>query len=759
MLLKINKVFYSNKQMNKKRVIFIKRIVFFLAVLSYLVIFPVSSQSRYDITDSTLSISEESDYREKIFLHADRKIYLTGETIRFKGYCVHRTFNLPAGLSKVMYVEVLNDQNNTILSQKIKLSGETGHGSIYIPRSIQTGIYYLRAYTLWMTNFNPGYYFIDRIYIVNPFLPIETMKDQPGKPREYSIRFYAEKNRLIPGQNNDIAFRAADPAGNSVALTGRVVNTCNDTISSFQTYKYGFGLISFIPESDDQYRIITEDQNGMEKENLLNIPVLQDTFYRPPGERNPIDKNDLFNITVWQDKDSYTTREKVTLTLKTTGSAGQPAPGNLSISVYKWDKRIHFYHKNIYQYLYHTSNLPASPMLPDDQVPFPEYDSETLQKILSVIYSSFEETDQDEWTREGQEISFPEDRGIIISGTVIDIRNGNPAPGVRIFLAIPGKKAQLYNVKSGASGKFHIQVLDQYGRNDIIMMPEKNPENYRIIPDGDFPGKYGKVHPSYFRPDEQTIRYLEKLMVNLQIEDAFGEIVPGQPDISTYESPSIFGAAEETVYMADYIRLPAVDELFFELVKKVIIRRRRSNFNLTVIDPEAIIPVIKEPLLLLDGVPVLDINPVITYMDPVDIVKIEVLPSWYVAGDKFYFSVINIVTKQAEYGHFELPSYAVRKEYQFYQYPVSFDLPDHSVKTDSLFLTPDYRNLLYWNPEILTGQDGTATVSFFTSDDISDYRIVIQGLTKDGSAGYKESTISIRGTERRSDARSTRGSK
>lgn len=690
----------------------------------------------------------EFPYREKLFLHCDRKIYLTGETIWFKGYCFHGTFNLPVDVSKVMYIEILNDQNKSILSEKVRLSGGTGHGSIYIPRSIQTGTYYLRAYTRWMINFDPEYYFFERIFIVNPFLPLETINDHPGESREYSVHFYAEKNRLISGQNNYIAFRAVDQSGNGINLKGWVVNTSADTITSFNTYKYGYGLISLTPRLDDKFRIITISSDGREKQFPLMFPVLQSSLDRPAGGDNMMDEGKKFNIAIQQNSASYITRDKVILTLRTTDSGEQPVSGNMSVSVYKSDEQVNLYHKNIYQYLYHTSFLQGSSMPPDDQIPFSEYDSGMLQKILYLIYSSFDKIEQDTGSLTANGWILPETRGNMISGTVFNSQDGNPAPGVRIFLAKPGKNAQLYNVKSDINGKFNIQVLDQYGRHDIIMMPEENPEKYRIIPDDDFSVRYGNIHSAPFRPDEQTIRYLEKLMVNLQIQDAFSDITPGQSDISQYELLNIFDVQDETIFLEDYIRLPAVEELFVELVKTVIIKRRRNSFRLTVLDPVTFNPVAGEPLFLLDGVPVLDIDPVITYMDPVDIVKIEVLSSLYFLGDKFYYSIINLITKQAEYGHFDLPSYALRKSYLFAQYPVSLKVPDYSSENDTLSMIPDFRNLLYWNPEVVTDSDGKASVSFYTSDDISDYRIVIQGLTKDGLAGYKEAVISIIGTEK-----------
>jgi hypothetical protein len=143
-------------------------------------------------------------------------------------------------------------------------------------------------------------------------------------------------------------------------------------------------------------------------------------------------------------------------------------------------------------------------------------------------------------------------------------------------------------------------------------------------------------------------------------------------------------------------------------------------------------------------VPVLDVNPVIIYMDPVNIEKIDVVTTHYIQGNESYQGIINIITKQADFHHFDLPAYAIRKPYQFFQVPGTFFSPDYSSYSDSLRTIPDFRNLLYWDPEVITDNTGTATVSFFTADDISEYRIVIQGLGEDGLSGYCEAMISVK---------------
>ena len=56
---------------------------------------------------------------------------------------------------------------------------------------------------------------------------------------------------------------------------------------------------------------------------------------------------------------------------------------------------------------------------------------------------------------------------------------------------------------------------------------------------------------------------------------------------------------------------------------------------------------------------------------------------------------------------------------------------------------PDHRNTLYWNPDIVT-EEGSADLSFFTSDDLSKYRIIVEGITQIGEVclGYSELIVS-----------------
>jgi hypothetical protein len=50
----------------------------------------------------------------------------------------------------------------------------------------------------------------------------------------------------------------------------------------------------------------------------------------------------------------------------------------------------------------------------------------------------------------------------------------------------------------------------------------------------------------------------------------------------------------------------------------------------------------------------------------------------------------------------------------------------------------DFRNTIYWNPNVEIGHSGKKTIEFYASDDITSFRTTIEGLSADGSIGRVE---------------------
>lgn len=198
--------------------------------------------------------------QEKLFVHTDQAFYLTGETLWFKAYYVDGTRHQPLDVSKVAYIELLNKEHKSVLQTKVALSTDGGNGTLFLPTSLNSGTYLLRAYTNWMKNFSPGFFFEKTLTIVNPFKPLglPLLRDTP----DYEIQFFPEGGNLVQGLPGNVAFKVVDASGHSVTTRGWLLNERNDTLARFASHKFGIGKFAFTPLANTHYRVMMTDATG-----------------------------------------------------------------------------------------------------------------------------------------------------------------------------------------------------------------------------------------------------------------------------------------------------------------------------------------------------------------------------------------------------------------------------------------------------------------------------------------------------------------
>lgn len=210
-----------------------------------------------------------NNYQEKVFLHTDKSVYASGEIIWFKAYVTNVNNNNFSSLSKICYVEVVSADKKALLQGKIDIDSGRGNGSFLIPSSIRTGNYTIRAYTNWMKNFDPQFYFEENITIINPNKkPEHKNADNSLKP---FVQFFPEGGNLVYGLNSTVGFKIINANGKGVDANGFVIDENNDTLALFETGKFGMGTFSFTPVTGHKYHSITRFQDSTFTDTLPPI--------------------------------------------------------------------------------------------------------------------------------------------------------------------------------------------------------------------------------------------------------------------------------------------------------------------------------------------------------------------------------------------------------------------------------------------------------------------------------------------------------
>jgi hypothetical protein len=145
---------------------------------------------------------------------------------------------------------------------------------------------------------------------------------------------------------------------------------------------------------------------------------------------------------------------------------------------------------------------------------------------------------------------------------------------------------------------------------------------------------------------------------------------------------------------------------------------------------------------LLDGVPVFDIGKIVS-MDPLKIKKIEIVTQRYYYGPMVYYGIVSYQTYQGDLAGFELDPSSLVVEYEGLQLKREFYSPIYDASNSYNSRLPDFRNVLYWSPEIRCNENGIEELTFHSSEIPGKYAIVVQGITADGYLGSNISIFSV----------------
>lgn len=196
---------------------------------------------------------QQNNLREKIFVHINKNFYATGEILWFKIYCTDANDNKPTRLSKVAYVELIDETHNAVIQSMVALNDGTGNGSLHLPFSLNTGHYVFRAYTSWMKNFDHGLFFSGSVTIFNPRALITETK---GAGTAYNGQFFPEGGQLLQGAANRVAFKVTGGDGKGVASNGFVLTSHGDTAVKFNSLKFGIGSFMLTPLPNETYKAV-----------------------------------------------------------------------------------------------------------------------------------------------------------------------------------------------------------------------------------------------------------------------------------------------------------------------------------------------------------------------------------------------------------------------------------------------------------------------------------------------------------------------
>jgi hypothetical protein len=738
-------------------------------------------------TYAAMQPDRENYLKERLFLITDRNIYFTGENIWIKFICTETVYNMPVDLSKVVYYELLTADNNPVSRHKTGLKGGFGSGCITLPEGIAPGTYMIRAYTNWMKNFGHNCFFERKVIIINPAEEVLFRKPLIKGQTEITAGFFPESGRIVRNLDNHIIMRVTDCYNEGVDGRG-LLYINDDTLQAFDIVR-GIGAFDLKPPDSGKYyvRVITDDSvqasftlpemheegivmhlsdftgksviltvsssvydnkdanrsfkiniekdgyvfyseslslyNNVQTVRIPDLYIPEGIYFvtllddkdeivcRRPAYKEPGDKLDV-DIAV--DKALCGTREKVNITVSTFVN-GSPVSANLSAKVKKSGDPF-------------EANFGYS---------------EINDALLACIDSA--------GTSSGDfKVSFlPEIQGQIISGKVTDKLTKEPVWNIEVYLSYVGPHSQIYICKTNSAGEFSFSPGEEFSDKELVIQLDDKKGKYVLLLNDEFSNSFKEQHPQPALKNEYK-DYILRCMINRQITAAYEGAYEGdsahvfkRDSPKTWALSPFYGDPDESIALSDYIKLPVMEEVLVELLKSVYISVRKGVKYILIIDKNNNEIIGNSPLYLIDGVPVFDPS-IILNLEPASVKNISVVSSKYYYGDMVFDGILDIQTHDNKFENVTKLKTAIRQKPENGGCAEVFASPRYETEKTAGSRIPDYRNTVYWNPEIKTDNQGTASFSFYTSDDTGYFDIIVEGITYNGQVGCGKFQIEVK---------------
>lgn len=762
------------------------------------------AQSQLSIADKFNAYSLKA-LPEKIFVHTDKEFYLAGEILWFKLYYVDGNSHHPMSLSKIAYVEILNDKNEPTLQAKISLAPGESNGSFYLPVSLNTGNYTLRAYTNWMKNFNAGYFFTKQITIVNTLKASEP--EVKSDSSVLSVNFFPEGGNLVNGIQSRIGFEVKNKNGSVKDFNGYIINDNNDTVVFFSPLKFGIGNFDLTPqqgtkyksvivlpgsgtisktlppaydngyvlkltENDQQQVIISVKRKRMAGEQPTNqillaahtrqvLKVAEKAFITDSAifviDKNRLDEGithfTLFNnndkpvcerlfyikpqqkisVNVNTDRKEYTNRQRIDLSLNNNTGADQ-TPLNLSASVFYVDSLQGIDASNIVNYMWLVSDLAGSIESPDYYFSNDVNVAATADNLmLTHGWRRFKWEDvskgDDSFIRH-----LPEINGQLVTGRVIDSRNGQPAAGINAYLSVPGRPFGFYTSRSDKNGIVRFEVKNYYGNSQIIAQPGIDADSFytvNIIKPFDEITSPGTL--PFYKPQRDFKTQILQRSIGMQVQNVYtGDSLRNFIEPLISDTLPFYGKAEASYKLDDYKRFTTMEEVLREYVLEVGVGMRNAKPMIKIFNPQEHDFYKGYALVLLDGIPLTDVNRIFEY-DPLKVRKLDVIQTRYVLGQSIFNGIASFSTYEGGYDVLELDPKLLAIDYPGLQMQREFYSPVYETEEQVQKRIPDFRTTLFWTPDITTDKEGKATLRFYSADRKGKYIAVLQGMDEKGN--------------------------
>ena len=325
---------------------------------------------------------------------------------------------------------------------------------------------------------------------------------------------------------------------------------------------------------------------------------------------------------------------------------------------------------------------------------------------------------------------LPEYEGEIIRGRIAGATTDEieGLKGRSAFISVPTEKSDLYSSVVDKDGMIKFVTNNIYGTKEMVCEIEDNDLarcHIELISPFVSPKLKGipalQMAPS-IKEDLQR-RGLSVQLCRSFSADTLASLMPIR------ENPLIPSYDAIEYKLDDYKRFPVMRELFIEFINEIKVRRVDGKEQLKVkthLEERVSLFDKNNSLIMVDGIPVFDHSQVIEY-DPLLVESVVVYPYKYYTGWRSFCGMANFVTYKKNLPGIKFNDGVRVVQFKGCSYPMAFTCQE--IGDDF----PDYRELLYWHPQIKLPAGESSAIKVKIPANVKEIRICAEGMMENGT--------------------------
>ena len=666
---------------------------------------------------------------ERIFVHLDKKEFISGEFLYYKSYLRKASSFTVHGISRIVYYQILDPDMKQVLTW-CSNANETGSpGSIKLPDSLFSGVYTLVAFTNWMRNFPDAYYFRTKLIIINISDDHTDSLTSPAGVGNAGVKPFNFTDNAVWQVSPEDTTRLQKITDKSPVLT--LLRLTEDSIIILAKIKKNKNNFSRC-----HVKVFTHGYSSID--TIVNISGGGDTlFLQTKSWKQGIAKISLESI-------NENTATHIFVLKKPTAKVILTPPD----TIYQKRSQIHFTIKlagfspadTLFASLSVSKGSPFQQITGQQDIvtdllvkgefadgTLPVFAEDRIDQIPPFFWDDLRMYTDSAFTFKR------EDRGFVLAGhTGINGSSGHPGTDY-LLLSKPDTIPFIDYANVDTSGNFYFLINPQQD-NKTLILQQKNNSNIFIPADISLKSKFPSPvsGESFSQSLNKKQRMYLKDLRNIQlVNDIYYDSLkpkkgPVNEDAAGYQR-IFYGIPDRVVKPAEFTPLPDFSEITANILPGVHFRRKDAAWYISVFNPSANIFFPEKDFVLLNGVPFSDLN-YIYGLQTKDIKEIRIVYNRVFFGDIYFDGIVDIETYDGK-----IPDSYIRQKTLLYTNKVNPNTK--SILTYSIPSSnhqPYLHPLLYWNPSLTVPVNQTIEVKCYSSDLTGKYNISLQGITKKG---------------------------